>query len=137
MSPTLSAGEEVLVNKYQYLLASPARYDIIVFPHRYQDGILDIKRVIALPGETVQIMDGQIYVNGALQVDPYGGTSSWQAGVASSMITLDENEYFVLGDNRSVISDSRDPSIGCIRREEIQGKVLAVLLPLRQMRFIG
>ena len=129
MLPTLAEGDTLLIDRISYRLIDPKRYDIVVFPFRYQDGTYYIKRVIALPGETVQISDGAIYINGGKLEEPYSFDPVWQAGVAATPVTLSEDEYFVLGDNRNDSSDSREPTIGNIKREDIEGRVWMRLWP--------
>ena len=89
-----------------------------------------IKRIIGLPGETVQIADGTIYINGEVLEESYGREVMQDPGIAAEPITLGEDEYFVLGDNRNQSSDSRDPSVGLIHRDEIIGRAWLRIWPL-------
>lgn len=129
MRPTLEDGDNLIVDKISYRFSDPKRYDIVVFPFRYQEGTFYIKRVIGLPGETVQIVDGEIYINGRILQEPHKYDEIRSPGIASSEITLGADEYFVLGDNRNNSSDSREPSVGNISREEIIGKALLRIWP--------
>ena len=96
-----------------------------------------IKRVIGLPGETVQIVGGRVYINGELlESDVYGNELMISAGRASQPITLGENEYFVLGDNRNGSKDSRVEEVGNVKRSQIQGKALLRIWPLNKVGFV-
>ncbi len=136
MYPTLQDGDEVWIDKLSYTLGSVNRFDCVVFPHRYKEDQIAVKRVIALPGETVQIQEGMIYINGQVLSEPYSFSAIDQPGMASSLITMGVDEYFVLSDNRSDTTDSREPTIGNIRRDEIIGRALFVGWPLKRMGFV-
>lgn len=123
MMPTIENGEKHLVNRLVYRIKGPGRYDIIVF--RLDDDSSNsyyVKRVIGLPGETVQIRDGKIYVDGK-EARTYSDETILSSGVASEKITLGSDEYFVLGDNYNNSEDSRSASVGNIKRSNIIGKV--------------
>lgn len=130
MYPALSDGDHLIVDKISYRFTDPDRFDVIVFPFQYQDDTFYIKRIIALPGETVQIYDGVIYINGKELQESYGYEKIKNAGLASKAITLGEDEFFVLGDNRNNSTDSREPSVGKITRADIIGKALLRIWPL-------
>lgn len=130
MENTLSHGDNLIVDKITYRFSDPQRYDIIVFPFQYEDHVYYIKRIIGLPGETVQIEDGDIYINGEQLEESYGREVMKSAGIAEDPITLGEDEYFVLGDNRNDSSDSRDPSVGLIERDDIIGRAWVRIWPL-------
>ncbi len=136
MYPSLRDGDNLIVDKLSYRFTDPKRYDIVVFPFQYQEGTFYIKRVIGLPGETVQIQDGAIYINGKVLMESYGNEEIRNPGSASAEITLGEDEYFVLGDNRNNSSDSREPSVGNITRENIIGKVLFRIWPFSEIGFV-
>lgn len=133
MYPALSDKDNLIVDKISYRFTDPKRFDIVVFPFRYQEDTFYIKRVIGLPGETVQIYDGAVYINGKLLNDPYGYEEISNAGLASDAITLGEQEYFVLGDNRNNSSDSREPSVGTITRSELIGKACIRIWPFNKI----
>lgn len=120
MEPSLSDGDQIIVENISYYQHEPERFDVIVFPNGA--GVNYIKRIIGLPGETVRIADGYIYINGELLNENYGNELIEEPGIASSGITLAEDEYFVLGDNRNASVDSRRTEVGNIHRTDIQGK---------------
>lgn len=131
MENTLSDNDHLLVDKISYRFKDPQRFDIIVFPFRYDRSTYYIKRIIGLPGETVQIdEDGVIYINGEVLEESYGKEVIENPGRAIEPITLGDDEYFVMGDNRNNSSDSRDPSVGNIKREDIIGKAFIRIWPL-------
>ena len=130
MENTLDNGDQLIVDKITYRFQDPERFDIIVFPFHYKENTYYIKRIIGLPGETVQIADGTIYINGQVLEESYGREIMQDPGIAAEPITLGEDEYFVLGDNRNQSSDSRDPSVGLIHRDEIIGRAWLRIWPL-------
>ena len=126
MEPTLSNNDQLILDKISYRFSEPQRFDIIVFPFQYAEKTFYVKRIIGLPGETVQIdLQGNIYINGQILNEDYGKETINFAGLAVEPITLGDDEYFVMGDNRNNSSDSRDPSVGNIRRSNIIGKAYA------------
>ncbi len=137
MEYTLSDGDNLIVDKISYRFRDPERFDIIVFPYQYKEDTYYIKRIIGLPGETVQIdANGTIYINGEELEESYGREVIKEPGIAAEPITLGEGEYFVLGDNRNASSDSRDPSVGNIKREDIVGRAWLRIYPFSRFGFI-
>ena len=132
MKNTLDHGDQLIVDKITYRFQKPLRYDIIVFPYKYEENTYYIKRIIGLPGETVQIADGEIYINGEVLRETYGPEVIRDPGTAAEPVTLKEDEYFVLGDNRNASSDSREPSVGVIHREDIVGRAWIRIWPLNK-----
>ena len=133
MENTLHNGDNLIVDKLSYRFHDPERFDIIVFPFQFQDNTYYIKRIIGLPGETVQIMeDGSIYINGEKLEESYGREviKPETIGRAADPIVLEEDEYFVMGDNRNNSSDSRTDMVGNIKREDIIGKAWLRIWPL-------
>ena len=133
MENTLSDGDNLIVDKITYRFSDPKRYDIIVFPYQYEENTYFIKRIIGLPGETVQIVDGIIYIDGEALQESYGREVMKNFGLAADPVTLGEDEYFVLGDNRNDSTDSRDPSVGKIPRDRIIGRAWVRIWPLSKI----
>ena len=136
MSPTLEEGDSIAVERLGYRFLNPKRYDVIVFPARYDKDTLLVRRIVALPGETIRIADGKIYVNGTALDEPVDLGTIQDAGTAFSTLTLNEDEYFVLCDDRKTITDSRQPAIGMVRRSDIYGKALLRTWPLLGIKLI-
>lgn len=143
MEDTLHNNESLLVNKLSYRFGDPERYDIIVFKPKGQD--VDeyyVKRIYGLPGETIYIDKNSIYVNGEKIDDPYAKDAMdddlVEIGTPEQPYKLKENEYYVLGDHRSVSMDSRyspendEDAPGPVKRENIVGKVLIRIWPLNK-----
>ena len=130
MEPTLMEGQVVIVNKIEYYLKSPKRSDVIVYKQSNREhSYYEIKRVIGLPGETVKIKNGMIYINDEALKEKIKTETIENAGLAEEGIKLDDNEYFVLGDNRNDSEDSRFASVGNVLRNEILGKAVAIEKP--------
>ncbi len=133
MEPTLSDGDNLIVDKISYRFRDPRRFDIIVFPFKYKENTYYIKRIIGLPGETVQIdAEGNIYIDGELLEESYGREiiRADKIGIAAQPILLGEDEYFVMGDNRNNSQDSRTEVVGNIRREDIIGRAWVRIWPI-------
>ncbi len=123
MAETLNSGDEILVNRFVYKVTNPKPNDIIVFlPNGNEKSHYYVKRVIAVPGDTVLIENGTVYVNGEAFDEEISVDSIEDAGLAEEEITLGTDEYFVLGDNRNNSEDSRYANIGNIKKEYIIGK---------------
>jgi len=136
METTLSDKDQLIVDKMTYRFRDPKRYDIVVFPYQYQDNTYCIKRIIGLPGETVQILSGMVYIDGMRLDEHYGNEMMENPGIAEEPLTLDENEYFVLGDNRNNSSDSRASDVGLIHRKDLIGRAWIRVWPLSQIGVI-
>ena len=136
MEPMLSNGDNLIVDKISYRFRDPQRYDIIVFPYKYEENTFYIKRIIGLPGETVQIDEqGTIYINGEVLPENYGREiiRAETVGIAANPIILGEDEYFVMGDNRNSSMDSRTEIVGNIKREDIIGRAWIRIWPLNKL----
>lgn len=145
MEPTLvgtdedepdKVGDNLIVDKLSYRFGEPERFDIIVFPYRMDSKQLLIKRIIGMPGETVEVReDGFIYINGEQLKEGYGKEiiDSNHLGTVEYPITLGKDEYFVLGDNRNNSSDSRYPMVGNVHREDIIGKAWLRIWPFSKI----
>ena len=137
MEPTYSVGEKFFVNRALYKISSPKRGDVIVFKTSASDSAaLHIRRVIGLPGETIQVKDGKIYINGKAYEENGAYQDMTDGGLANSAITLESGEYFVLGDNRNNSEDSRFSDIGNISKKYIVGKVWFTVSPKNKIGFI-
>ena len=137
MEPTLKVGERFFVNRALYKVSSPKRDDIIVYKTSgSDDAALHIGRVIGLPGETVQISNGNILINGEVYDENHDFPEISNAGVASSGISLESGEYFILGDNRNNSEDSRYGDIGNINKKYIVGKVWFIISPKDKFGFL-
>ncbi|MCI9076242.1 MAG: signal peptidase I [Dorea sp.] len=137
METTLQDGDQLIVDKISYRFRDPKRFDIIVFPYQYEENVFYIKRIIGLPGETVQIKDGYTYINGQkLESDVYGAEVMEGGGIAAEPVVLGEDEYFVLGDNRNHSSDSREPSVGVLKRKDLLGRAWVRIYPFDNMGVI-
>jgi len=123
MEPCLYNGQSVLINKVVYSITEPKRGDVVVFlPNGNENSHLYIKRVIGLPGEKVTIQDGRILINGYFYEEDDSFDAIEDGGIAEATVTLGEDEYFVLGDNRNNSEDSRSANIGPVHVDTIIGK---------------
>lgn len=137
MEPMIHDGDSLIVDKITYRFSDPERFDIIVFPFEYQQDTYYIKRIIGLPGESVRIdEDGNIYINGEILVEDYGAEVIENPGNAYNEVILREDQYFVLGDNRNNSSDSRNPAVGLIHRDNIVGRAWLRIFPFDSFGFI-
>lgn len=137
MEPTLSDNDNLFVDKISYRFHNPKRFDVIVFPYQYADKTYYIKRVIGLPGETVRIDEkGAVYINDVLLEEGYGKENIKDPGMAIDGITLQDDEYFVMGDNRNDSSDSRFVSVGNIKRSQILGKAFLRIYPFTKIGLV-
>ncbi|MCI8299599.1 MAG: signal peptidase I [Lachnospiraceae bacterium] len=137
MEYTLSDGDNLIVDKISYRFRKPERFDIVVFPFQYKEDTYYIKRIIGLPGETVQIdSNGVIYIDGEELEESYGREVIQNPGEAAEPVELGEDEYFVLGDNRNASSDSRDPSVGKVLGKDFVGRAWLRLYPFDKIGFI-
>lgn len=136
MYPTVNEGDYMIIYKLAYRFGKKPEYkDIIVFE---SDLKLDethnkylIKRVIGTPGDTVEIFDGVVYLNGEALSEPYINGDTTTGMVEETVIP--DGKYFVMGDNRPVSADSRNPSVGLVDEDRIMGKVVLRLFPFRQI----
>ena len=132
MEPTLAVGNRYFINKLAYKTSSPKRGDIIVFrTNASDDAALHIRRVIGLPGETIQIVDGKILINGEIYKEGKDFPTINNPGMAATAVTLEAGEYFVLGDNRNNSEDSRYGDIGRVNKKYITGKLWFQISPMK------
>lgn len=136
MESTLSNNDRLILEKVTYYFKEPERFDIIVFrPYPDQKDLYYIKRIIGRPGESIQIIDNDIFINGALLEEDYGREPMLDAGSASEPIQLGKDEYFVLGDNRNDSTDSRF-EVGIVKRDSIMGRTFARVWPFNKMEIL-
>ena len=133
MRPTLQNQERLVVNKFIYNLHDPERDDILVFQYPKDPSRDFIKRVIAIPGDTIEIKDGHVYVNGELKNEPY--ILSTTRG-DYPLATVPEGHIFVMGDNRIISLDSRDKSIGLVSVDDVIGKAQFIFFPLDRFKYL-
>ena len=137
MNPVLYNGDVTLVNRIIYNASAPKRGDIIVFkPKGNENSHYYIKRIIGLPGETVEFLEGEIYINGEKLTEDYATTEIKDVGIVKEKMELSGDEYFVLGDNRANSEDSRMADVGNVKRSYIYGKVWFVLSPQKHFGLI-
>lgn len=137
MNDVLYNEEVLLIDKAAYEFTNPERFDIILFRAQgVNAGKTYVKRIIGLPGESILIDKGKIYVNGMVLVNDVTDNLILTPGLASETITLGEDEYFVLGDNRNNSEDSRFYTIGNIKREDIIGKPWLRVYPFNTFGFL-
>ena len=130
MNPTLQDDDYLLISRQSYTFGEPERGDIIVFPHHEStEDSLYIKRVIAIPGDHLEIHDGNVYINGELQYEDYIKSGAITEGYVNLIIP--EGQVFVMGDNRENSSDSR--YFGTVNIEEVTGEVFVRLWPLSEI----
>lgn len=123
MEPSLHNGQEILMNRILYRISMPKRGDVIVFlPNGNQNTHFYVKRVVGLPGETVQIREGNVYIDGVLLAENELFDKIADPGIAQSELLLGSDEFFVLGDNRNSSEDSRSGNIGAVKKDSIIGK---------------
>ncbi len=144
MEPSLSDGDTVIIQKLSYYLEDPKRFDVVVFPIGQAGAVSGqsggsagretyyIKRIIGLPGETLQIVNGCVYIDGVqLASDKYALSDIQEAGIAADPVVLGDGQYFVMGDNRNRSTDSRIPYVGLVERKVISGKAWICAWPPR------
>nr|WP_296465243.1 signal peptidase I [uncultured Acetatifactor sp.] len=122
MEPALYNGQQIFINSFVYLISSPKAGDVVVFlPNGNENTHYYVKRVVAGPGDSVAIRDGILYVNG--EESPWVEEKLAEAGIAAEEFTVENGEYFCIGDNPGNSEDSRSANIGPVREEDILGKV--------------
>lgn len=140
MEATLADKDSVLVEKVSGYTKKFDRFDVVVlFPTeeaKKQGERYYVKRIVGLPGETVQILYDMVYINGLPLVEEYGSSEMDHAGIAKDPVLLGEGEYFVLGDNRKISEDSRSEKIGPVPEDRIAGKVVFRIFPLKRIGFV-
>ena len=137
MEPTIYSGDRVLVNRLIYELSSPDYGDLIVFkPNGNANSHYHIMRVVGKPGDTVTIESGRVFINGEVLDESIQTESMTDAGLAEEGVTLGQDGYFVLGDNRNNSEDSRSADIGNVKRGDILGKAWFIITPGERFGFL-
>ena len=137
MAPTLENRQKILINRFIYSITDPKPNDVVVFlPNGNEKSHYYVKRVIGVPGDKVQIKEGMVYVNGEPFEEAVEMPAILDAELAAEEITLGEDEYFVLGDNRNNSEDSRYANIGNIKKEYMIGKAWFIVSPYENFGFI-
>ena len=137
MNPQLKNGDVALINRLVYDTRKPRRGEIIAFkPNGNDSSHYYTRRIIGLPGETIECVDGKILIDGEVLKEDYETTKLKELGLLEEPITLRSNEYFVLGDDREHGEDSRSADIGNIKREEISGRVWLIVSPTKHFGFV-
>lgn len=137
MNPTLASGDRVFVNRAAYMIGNVHRGDVIAYRSSNEiDSGIHVKRVIALPGETIQIKDGLILIDGKTYIENHEFPNISKPGVAEEGVKLSGDQYFVLGDNRNNSEDSRFADVGNIAKGTIIGKVWFIGSPAKRAGFV-
>lgn len=135
MDPTLQENNYLLINKLAYKVGEEQRGDIIVFESELEgedgENRLLIKRIIGLPGETIRIQDGEVYINGTMLEEDYLNDGTTSGEVIDYVVP--EGHFFVMGDNRLVSIDSRSKEVGCVPEDAIMGKAFVRLYPFNEI----
>ncbi len=131
MRPTLVSGERLVVNKFLYRFKTPERGEVVVFRYPRDPSRDFIKRVIGVPGDTIEIQDGQVFRNGELLDEPYILERTRGSYPAAK---VPEGHIFAMGDNRNNSEDSRFKGVGFVPYELIKGKAMVVFWPLGHMK---
>ena len=137
MKPELQNGDVTLLNRLVYDVRKPKRGEVVAFkPNGNENSHYYIKRVIGLPGETIEYRDGVLLIDGDILEEDYTTTEMGDLGLLEEPITLGSGEYFVLGDDRLNSDDSRIANIGNVKKDEIAGKVWFVVSPMQNFGFV-
>lgn len=138
MQETLNNGDEVLVNKFAYKFSEPERFDVVAYcQNSSEHSYLNIKRIIGLPGDKILIEKGKVYINGEELEEKVNVEPMNTGGIAGEELFLEENEYFLLGDNRNNSQDSRFSNVGTVVKDDIIGKVWFRMKPFSSIKSLN
>lgn len=134
MEPTFQSSEYLIVDQLSYHFQEPSRGEVIIFKYPNDPSVFFIKRIIGLPGETVEARDGKVFIKNESLIDGFRIEEPYIKEDTNDSFTLalEESEYFVMGDNRMHSSDSR--VWGPLERKFIVGKTLVRLLPITEIK---
>lgn len=134
MQPTFESGQYILVSRVHYLFGTPQRGDVLVFqlPSNPERDL--IKRLIAIPGDTIEFRDTQVYINGMLIDEPYLTRACDVSVCSDSIWQLGDDDYFMMGDNRNLSTDSR--SFGAIHSDHIVGRAILRYFPFSELNWL-
>lgn len=135
MNPALEDKDLVIVDKIVYKFREPERYEMVIFPYRYNNSLSFIKRIVGLPGEKVEIRDNRIYIDDQLLDEYYGIYDETVEAVFSQYgpVILEEDQYFVMGDNRNHSDDSRSEDVGILNKDDITGRICLRIWPFNSI----
>ena len=137
MEPTLENGQQIFIDRFLYVLSSPKAGDVVAFlPNGNENSHYYIKRIIALPGESVEIVENSVYINGEKLQEDYETSKIDDVGIVNEKIKLGSDEYFVLGDDRQNSEDSRNANVGNVKYSYIYGKAWFVISPKSHFGFV-
>ena len=137
MTPVIKNGDVVLVNRILYDAKSPKRGDVVAFkPKGNKHAHYDIKRIVGMPGESVRIEKGKVYINGFELKEKYRTKKIKDPGQVEETLRLKADEYFVLGDNAQMSRDSRDANYGTVRKKYLTGRAWIVVSPVKELHLI-
>lgn len=131
MKPTLQHQQRLVVNKFIYHFRAPEKGEVLIFKYPKDQSRDFVKRVIAVPGDTLEIKDGNVFVNGELQHEDYILN---KCRGDYPKVTIPEGHIFVMGDNRNNSEDSRFPDVGFVPFDLLKGKAMVVFWPLSDMK---
>lgn len=136
MEPTLTHADRVLITRFAYFISSPRYNDVVAFPYKENKKDHYIKRIIGLPGDVIDIIDGKFHINGVLLEQEFAEINLSDFGNIKYPFTVPEKLYFVLGDNRNQSHDSRNQQVGCMAKKDFLGKVSVRIWPLNKIGLV-
>ena len=136
METTIMTGEHVFGNRLAYISSDPKRYEIVIFKFPDDESRLFVKRIIGLPGDTIELKDGQVYINGVNDMENESFVSTDLHDDFGPYV-VPEGYYFMMGDNRAHSNDSRFWKNTCVAKEKIVGRAGLRYWPLNKIGFIN